>query len=695
VNQSFQLHSLAATILALQIVTAQYPPPARFSNILKSPIEPKITVSYKTPESGTCTTIFSAQKQYTGYITLPPYTLAPIQQNYTINTFFWFIEARDSPETSPLTIWLNGGPGSSSLIGLFTENGPCEVVQMADGSYGTKARVWGWDRSSNVLYIDQPVQAGLSYDVLTNASFDFLANNISIPPTPNPRGGPSYTWLNGTFSSQKNYATANTTQIAAHAIWHFLQTFLAAFPIYNPGTRPNGTTTYPTGINLFSESYGGVYGPIFADLFEQQNNLRRSGRLSPNNSLEVRLTSLGILNGQVDFKIQAPYYAKFAYNNTYGIQLLDQTTALKALASASSPGGCFEQVDQCRALMDAQDPQAEGDVKIVNNSCESAFLLCLKLQNAAGTSGRSLYDIRQKNPPAFPSAAYFEYLNTEQVQKSIGTPINYTESNIISDTFVATGDILRGTQLPALARLVQRGVRVALLYGDADFICNWQGGEAVSLSLASMLPSYTDAFPAAGYADIVVNNSYIGGAIRQYGNLSFARIYDSGHLIPAYQPETAFTVFTRIVQGTALSTGENIDLSSYRTAGPAFSTKTNSKGSSLSPVCWVRPAKLSCTPEQLTAMLGGQGVVFNGVWYASQSDYKPPSTSVVAGKPGTPAPNATSWSMAKGSSTVAPTGVYVATGTPKPSFAVKGVILCWEVLAASMALVIAMMGGWV
>lgn len=47
--------------------------------------------------------------RYSGYITLPAFTLAPIQQNYSINTFFWFIEARASPETAPLTIWLNGG----------------------------------------------------------------------------------------------------------------------------------------------------------------------------------------------------------------------------------------------------------------------------------------------------------------------------------------------------------------------------------------------------------------------------------------------------------------------------------------------------------------------------------------------------------------------------------------------------------
>lgn len=123
---------------------AQYPP---FSNLttIKSPVDGNITISYKSPPTGTCQTVFDNQQQYTGWVNIPG--------NYSTNTFFWFIAARDP--TSQLTIWLNGGPGSSSMIGLFAENGPCEVVELAEGKFGTQARDWGWDRASNILYIDQ------------------------------------------------------------------------------------------------------------------------------------------------------------------------------------------------------------------------------------------------------------------------------------------------------------------------------------------------------------------------------------------------------------------------------------------------------------------------------------------------------------------------------------------------------------
>ena len=142
----------------------QFPLPVTYDTVIKSPVDPSITVSYKEPDADTCATAFGSQKQYSGYVNLPPFTLEPFQQDYSINTFFWFFEARDNPETAPLTIWLNGGPGQSSMVGLFAEVGPCEVIQQSDGSYGTQPRLCGWDRSSNILFIDQPTQAGFSYD---------------------------------------------------------------------------------------------------------------------------------------------------------------------------------------------------------------------------------------------------------------------------------------------------------------------------------------------------------------------------------------------------------------------------------------------------------------------------------------------------------------------------------------------------
>lgn len=563
------------------------------------------------------------------------------------------------------------------MLGLFQENGPCEVVQLADGSYGTQYRAWGWDRSSNILFIDQPVQVGFSYDTATNFSND-LIHDTYVAPTSVPSGFPPYAFLNGTFPSQAQYATANTTYIAAHAIWHFLQAFLSAFPQYNPGVQPNGSTTGPANVNLFVESYGGQYGPVFAYLIEQMNEMGQNGVLPSNNTLQIRLASLGIINGLIDLEIQTPYYPKFAANNTYGIQAISQLSMYNTLENFSAPGGCSQLIEHCRTV---EPFDIYGDKANANEICYNAGQQCNDIENVYASSGLSFYDIRQQFPPPFPSEAYLEYISTSQVMQSLGVQVNFTEqSTPVFNDFLTTGDRCNNV-LPDLAALLAMNVRVALIYGDADYICNWLGGEAVSLAIAALAPQpYQINFPAAGYAELVVNGSYVGGAVRQYANLSFTRIYDAGHQVPAYQPEAAFTLFTRIILGTELSTGQPIDLSSYRSSGPQNSTYANKPTESQPGTCYVRAIQSTCTSDQISDMLAGKGIVMNGVWYENPSQYTPPASSVTAGKPGMPLPQSSSM-FGTGTATVVPTGVYTATATPTSKGGVAGrAVGLWRVL---------------
>jgi hypothetical protein len=457
--------------------------------------------------------------------------------------------------------------------------------------------------------------------------------------------------------------------IAANAVWHFLQSFLSTFPTYNPGVRPDSNATEPTGIHLFTESYGGIMGPILSELFETKNNLRTN----TSSILEIRLTSLGIINGLIDERIQVPFYPRFANNNTYGIAAIDLTTSLNTLADITSPGGCDDMILQCRSAL-AADPEGYGDVSLVNSACMAAQRSCLPIINAYSSSGLSVYDIRQKSPSPFPSNAYVEYLNSREVQRSIGAAVNYTDSSsAVFGAFLSTGDVIRSDPLQDLTALLSQGIRVSLIYGDADYICNWFGGEAIANTLANNTPNYQSNYTNAGYADVVVNSSYVGGAVKQYGNLSFVRIYDAGHQVPSYQPETAFTIFARILQGVSISTGAKIDLSTYRSSGPSRSNKTNKALTSSQPICWIKLASTTCTTQQISSILAGKGVVLNGVYFDRAGDYQHPSSTVVAGKPGSPLPTTSGdrTDADYSSSSVAPTGVYTATTTPTPNAGVR------------------------
>lgn len=73
-----------------------------------------VTIRYKEPgKEGVCETT-PGVKSYSGYVDLSP----------TSHTFFYFFEARHDPQNAPITLWLNGGPGSDSLIGLFQGREP-------------------------------------------------------------------------------------------------------------------------------------------------------------------------------------------------------------------------------------------------------------------------------------------------------------------------------------------------------------------------------------------------------------------------------------------------------------------------------------------------------------------------------------------------------------------------------------------
>ncbi|KAK1518679.1 serine carboxypeptidase [Colletotrichum costaricense] len=535
-------------------------------------------------------------KSYAGYIKLPPGTLENVgqEQDFEINTFFWFFEAKEDPENAPLSIWMNGGPGSSSMPGLFNENGPCYINSDSNST-----------RPINMLYIDQPVQVGFSYDSLRNVTRNLLGSTQTLNAS-SPIPAQNATFQTGTLASGGRNTTSFGSRNAAIALWHFSQVWFQEFPGYHPNDDR---------ISIATQSYGGRYGPAFAAYFQEQNEKIANGTWDGTEGEKyiLNLDTLLIVNGCIDRQVQWPSYPEMAFNNTYGIQTVNETVYQSMVDAYYAEGGCRDRIDACREISAVYDPDNIGINATVNSVCQDAETYCTEnvRDPYLDVSGRDYYDVTQIDPTLFPLPFTAGYLNQPYVQSALGVPLNWTgSSSASSSAFRSIGDYPRPGWIEDIAYLLHSGIKVSLMFGDRDFACNWIGGEQVALAIP-----WADQgnFANAGYEPLQTNATYEGGQVRQYGNLSFIRVYQAGHAVPSYQPESAYQIFNRALFNKDIATGlvDTATNLTYATEGPSdtFGVK-NEIPPQYEDFCYVLDPS-TCSDQQVEALRNGTGIIKN------------------------------------------------------------------------------------
>ncbi|KAJ5753870.1 uncharacterized protein N7511_008023 [Penicillium nucicola] len=506
-----------------------------------------VTIRYKEPgKEGVCETT-PGVKSYSGYVDLSP----------TEHTFFWFFEARHDPKNAPITLWLNGGPGSDSLIGLFEELGPCRINNESESEINPHS----WNEVSNMLFLSQPLGVGFSYAE-------------KAPGTLNPVTGvfedADFAGVDGRYPVI-NATKIDTTNLAAIATWEVLQGFLGALPKLDSKIKSKS-------FNLWTESYGGHYGPAFFDHFYKENEKIKNGTQQ---GIQLDFNTLGIINGIIDEGIQAPHYPEFAVNNTYGIKSVNDTVYNYMKFANGMPNGCQDQIAYCKqtnrtsladfSICTEATNMCRDNVDINHNPY---ILTSLNTEGPYYSFGnRGVYDIRHPYDDPTPESYYSSYLAKDTVLNAIGVDINYTQSNNeIYYAFQQTGDFVWPNFLEDLEDILSKPVRVALIYGDADYICNWFGGQAISLAAKY---KHSKQFKKAGYAPFTVDGVEYGET-REFGNFSFTRVYEAGHEVPYYQPVAALQLFNRTLFGWELPDGVRKLKDGFGTEGDAVATHTQS-----------------------------------------------------------------------------------------------------------------------
>jgi len=185
--------------------------------------------------------------QYSGYI--------QVQSKPNRYLFYWFVESSNKPAKDPVVLWLNGGPGCSSLDGFWSEHGPLQLDEWGNVYYNQ----YSWNTVANVIYLESPAGVGFSY------------------------------------SDDGSYGLDDKT--TAENAFQFLIGFFQQFPQYS------NNDFYISG-----ESYAGHYVVQLSYRVLQGNN---------NGESNINMKGLLVGNGVTDYWIDGNSYLPYIYTHAF------------------------------------------------------------------------------------------------------------------------------------------------------------------------------------------------------------------------------------------------------------------------------------------------------------------------------------------------------------------------------------------
>ncbi|XP_057961389.1 serine carboxypeptidase-like 34 [Malania oleifera] len=409
-------------------------------------------------------------KQYSGYVT--------VNESHGRALFYWFLEATQKPERKPLLLWLNGGPGCSSIgFGEAEELGP--FFPLKDKS-SLKLNPNSWNKAANLLFVESPVGVGFSYTNTTN-DINELGDRIT---------------------AKDSYA--------------FLVNWFRRFPQYK------SHDFYISG-----ESYAGHYVPQLSEvIFDNNKKVSRKDKIN----LKGFMVGNALLDDETDQKGMIDYAWDHAVISD---RVYNDATTKCDFSQHNLSSDCSAALNEYFKVYDIIDMYSLYAPTCVSSNTSVARQL--PMIHGIAPHLFSKFELWHKRRAGYDPCAsdYTEaYLNRPDVQAALHAnvtkiPYSWTHcSNNITFWNDAPASIL-----PIFKKLIAGGLRIWVYSGDAD------GRIPVTSTRLSLRKLGLKTVEE--WTPWYTTNQQVGGWTIAYDGLMFVTVRGAGHQVPTFKPKQA------------------------------------------------------------------------------------------------------------------------------------------------------------
>ncbi|KAL1550570.1 Serine carboxypeptidase-like 34, variant 2 [Salvia divinorum] len=425
-------------------------------------------------------------EHYAGYVT--------VNESHGRALFYWFFEATKNPHKKPLLLWLNGGPGCSSIgYGQSEELGPFfpQKGKLPELKFNNNS----WNKAANLLFLESPVGVGFSY---TNTSSDLKEH------------------IGDTITALDSY--------------NFLLGWLRRFPQFKSHE-----------FYIAGESYAGHYVPQLAELIIEKNK-----KASEDDHINLKGILIG--NAAIDSETDQKGLIDYAWHHAVISDKLYEEIRKKCnfkLQNVSDDcNNALNKYFEVYKIIDMYSLYTPNCVDSNYTSISKPYSHFKdgvpKYISHIGIHGRALagYD---------PCASVYtkNYFNRADVQQALHanvTKIRY-EWVHCSDNLDYKEEGITSI-LPTIKRIITSNLRVWIYSGDTD------GRVPVTSTRYALRKLKLDI--QQDWTPWFTDNKQVGGWMVEYKGLTFVTLRGAGHQVPTFKPRQSLQMLNHFLKNIKL-----------------------------------------------------------------------------------------------------------------------------------------------